>query len=358
MCRLTAYLGRPTLAADLVTRPSRSVIRQSFDARERLGGSGGEVYDRGHLNADGFGLGWYTVPDPEAANPEDLMPCVFKEVGPAWHNRNLHRLCQKIRSPILLAHVRAAGPGMGVSQDACHPFEWGRYLFMHNGQVAGYTKIRRKLMDCLSQCAYDFCIANSASDSALSFALFIDQLEDPLAPISPQELQLKLVKVIRRITQALDEAGVVETSLLNFVITDGTALVATRFACNKMPECKSATLYYSSGSSFEPSSVASEPPDTNADDCTKVHLDGMAQVCEYRILHEDKRDDMVIVTSEPLTAVRADWCVCVCVCVSVCVLCICVCMYMHTYIYVCIYVYIYIYIYIYIFIGFLSRTIT
>ena len=31
------------------------------------------------------------------------------------------------------------------------------------------------------------------------------------------------------------------------------------------------------------------------------------KVREYRILHEDKRDDMVIVTSEPLTDVRADW---------------------------------------------------
>ena len=28
---------------------------------------------------------------------------------------------------------------------------------------------------------------------------------------------------------------------------------------------------------------------------------------EYRIRHEDKRDDMVIVTSEPLTDVKADW---------------------------------------------------
>jgi hypothetical protein len=37
------------------------------------------------------------------------------------------------------------------------------------------------------------------------------------------------------------------------------------------------------------------------------------QVREYRILHEDKRDDMVIVrpvtpeATEPLTDVRADW---------------------------------------------------
>ena len=52
-----------------------------------------------------------------------------------------------------------------------------------------------------------------------------------------------------------------------------------------------------SGSSFEPSSVASEPLDANADEFSKLPLHAMEQVCEYRILHEDKRDDMVIVTS-------------------------------------------------------------
>jgi hypothetical protein len=30
MCRLTAYTGPPLLAADLVTRPNRSVITQAF----------------------------------------------------------------------------------------------------------------------------------------------------------------------------------------------------------------------------------------------------------------------------------------------------------------------------------------
>lgn len=85
-------------------------------------------------------------------------------------------------------------------------------------------------MNSLRQCAYDFAIANSASDSALAFALFIDQvppfsrpraafvvptmyapptanvvltlgpssqLEDPMASISPAMLQEKLVKVIQ-----------------------------------------------------------------------------------------------------------------------------------------------------------------
>jgi predicted glutamine amidotransferase len=39
--------------ADIVTRPNRSIIRQSYDARERL-----QTLDLpGWLNGDGFGIG-------------------------------------------------------------------------------------------------------------------------------------------------------------------------------------------------------------------------------------------------------------------------------------------------------------
>ncbi|EKX53757.1 hypothetical protein GUITHDRAFT_64281, partial [Guillardia theta CCMP2712] len=300
MCRLTAYFGHSTLAADVVTRPTRSVIRQSFDARERLGGSGGQVYDLGNLNADGFGLGWYSQDDSE-----DVTPCVFTEVGPAWHNRNLHRLACKVRSSVIFAHVRAAGPGMGVCHCSCHPFEYGRFLFMHNGQVAGFKKIRRELMDTLSQCAYDFCIANSASDSALAFALFIDQLDDPHAAISPQHMKMKLTKVIQSLSDALERHNVNETSLLNFVVTDGNSLAATRYVINRTKNVPAASLYFSSGTSFEPSLTPAEAPDMpEGKKCPAVMQEPLR---EYRMVHEDRRDDVVIITSEPLTNVRADW---------------------------------------------------
>ena len=36
MCRLMAFIGSPTLLADVVLWPDRSIIKQSYDARERL----------------------------------------------------------------------------------------------------------------------------------------------------------------------------------------------------------------------------------------------------------------------------------------------------------------------------------
>ena len=47
----------------------------------------------------------------------------------------------------------------------------------------------------LSDCAFNFAIAHSASDSALAFALFIDLLEDPMAAIPVSTLCAKLVSI-------------------------------------------------------------------------------------------------------------------------------------------------------------------
>lgn len=120
MCRLMAYFGDETLLARLLLWPDRSVIRQSYDARERLLDPNLPAHlGHGNLNADGFGIGWYSARSSgEAAPPGALRrsPCTFKSITPAWNNDNLARLAAKICSPLMFAHVRAAYPGMPVSE--------------------------------------------------------------------------------------------------------------------------------------------------------------------------------------------------------------------------------------------------
>lgn len=93
------------------------------------------------------------------------------------NNENLARLSCKIISPLVFAHVRAAYPGMPVSEQNCHPFQWGRYIWMHNGVVGGFSKIKRRLLDQLSDAAYNS-IQSFHSDSAVSFAVFLNHLPD------------------------------------------------------------------------------------------------------------------------------------------------------------------------------------
>ncbi|KAJ1628031.1 nucleophile aminohydrolase, partial [Pavlovales sp. CCMP2436] len=90
----------------------------------------------GSVNGDGFGVGWY---DEEPCT-SDEEPCIFTSIQPAWNNLNLGRLARKVRSPLIFAHVRAAYPGMPVSEVNCHPFVYGRYMWMHNGSIASFAK--------------------------------------------------------------------------------------------------------------------------------------------------------------------------------------------------------------------------
>jgi glutamine amidotransferase len=54
----------------------------------------------------------------------------------------------------VLAHVRASTGGAS-SRANCHPFVSGRWSFMHNGQISGFEKLRRRLEGGISDALYD-----------------------------------------------------------------------------------------------------------------------------------------------------------------------------------------------------------
>ena len=126
MCRWIAYRGESIKLERYVTAPSHSLVVQSLRALE----------GNASTNGDGFGLGWYDAHDRE--------PGLYREVRPAWSDENLRHLCRHIRSHLFFAHVRAS-TGTPTTRPNCHPFAFGRWLFMHNGQVGDWSLIRRRV---------------------------------------------------------------------------------------------------------------------------------------------------------------------------------------------------------------------
>jgi len=262
MCRFLVYKGREILMAELLTRPNHSLIKQSYDAQERSE----------PLNGDGFGVGWY-------APRIDPTPCLFTSITPAWSNRNLYHLAEKISSPCLFAHVRAASPGMLVSEVNCHPFQYGRFLWMHNGGIAQFLKIKRRLRQSLRDDVYNF--IQGTSDSEHAFAVFLNQLADHPGDYSPEVVQQTMVRTIGQLNAWSQEAGIAEPSYYNFAVTDGQSVIATRYVSDSARE--PASLYFSSGTKFE---------------CHEG-------IC--RMIQAEQHEHAVIITSEPLTDVREDW---------------------------------------------------
>jgi glutamine amidotransferase len=263
MCRFLVYRGSGMFMADLLTRSDHSLITQSFRAWER----------EEPLNGDGFGVGWYT-PDI------DPIPCVFTSLTPAWSNRNLRRLAEKISAPCFFAHVRAATSGLEVAESNCHPFQHGRYLWMHNGHIADFRRIKRRLRESLDDDLYE--VIRGTTDAEHAFALYLQELgREPMAPCAADCLYDAMLRTLRRLTEWLGEAGVSEPSYFNFAVSDGNAVLATRYVTQA--DARPQSLYYAVGERF-------------------VVQDGA-----YRMLPARDHPQAVIIASEPLSAVREGW---------------------------------------------------
>lgn len=263
MCRYLAYVGKPVLANDLLYRPQHSLIeRQSIGAQEMSI----------PINGDGFGISWYDF-------DLDDEPCQFRSVRPSWSDQNLRFLAKKIKSNMLFAHVRAATPGYAIDELNCHPFVHGKMTWMHNGMALGFKKIRRQLLRGLRDSAYD--AIHGSTDSEHLFGLFLNNIENPLGPVTTEEMVEAMRRMFVDFDQLLMENEIREHSYLNLCVSNGKSIVATRYTTN--PRVQPATLYYMFGKDY---------------------------VCdEYRcyMVPDEGKAETVILASEPFTAVKSDW---------------------------------------------------
>lgn len=118
MCRWITFISTEDMfLSDLVLKASNSLVEQALDASFHPGFA--QRFNHA-VNADGFGVGWY--------HPHTPCPAVFKDTEPAWSNVNLREICTATQSRCIVAHVRAASPGMGVHLPNVHPFKAGRLL--------------------------------------------------------------------------------------------------------------------------------------------------------------------------------------------------------------------------------------
>jgi glutamine amidotransferase len=166
MCRWLAYSGSPIPLEDLLYKPRFSLIDQS-----RHGRLGAQT-----TNGDGFGVGWYGV-------EEDSTPTLFRGVGPARGDTNLRELSRSVRSPLFLAHIRAS-TGTPVQQTNCHPFRYGRWLWLHNGLVSKFDRVKRDLVFAVDRSLYPSIAGSTDSEVMFHLALTFGLTEDPVGAVA------------------------------------------------------------------------------------------------------------------------------------------------------------------------------
>ena len=213
MCRWLAYSGSPVSLADLLYRPKHSLIDQSLHSQ-----LGAET-----TNGDGFGIGWYTAEE---------TPGVYRSIEPAWNDRNLRDLAAHIRSPVAFAHIRAA-IGSAVQETNCHPFRYGRWLFMHNGFIDGFREVKRDLVLAVDPSLYPSIEGSSDTEVFFYLALTFGLENDPPSAV---EAAVGLIEDVGR------KHGVEHPIQMTVATTNGTSIWAFRYSSQH----ESRSLFYSS----------------------------------------------------------------------------------------------------------------
>jgi predicted glutamine amidotransferase len=212
MCRWLAYYGSPVLLTDVLYTPAHSLIDQSLQSR-----LGAET-----TNGDGFGVGWYD---------EAPVPGIFRSIEPAWNDQNLRELAGHIRSPLFVAHIRAA-IGSPVQQTNCHPFRHGRWLFLHNGFIDGFAAIKRDLVLAVGESLYPEIKGGTDTETLFYLALTFGLEDDPPAAVA---------RAIGFVEAAGRERGVTYPFQGTIATTDGEKLWVFRYSS----EGKSRSLFFS-----------------------------------------------------------------------------------------------------------------
>ncbi|HXW21747.1 MAG TPA: class II glutamine amidotransferase [Rhodomicrobium sp.] len=226
MCRWIAYSGPTVPLSHYVTEPSHSLISQSLNALEATTST----------NGDGFGLGWYG---------EHQEPGLYHEVRPAWSDSNLRHLCRHLRSHLFFAHVRAA-TATAVVRVNCHPFAYGRWLFMHNGMIADWPILRRAIEALIPDAIYPSREGTTDSE-AIFLAIVGANIEEN--PVRATET------VMRKLKHIMKENGDGHRLRFTAALSNGRDIYAFRYAVNDSAN----TLYYRSNRSG--AVIASEPLD-------------------------------------------------------------------------------------------------
>src|ERR1700742_3914635 len=112
---------------------------------------------------DGWGVAFYV----------DGSPHVTRSPSTALGDSLFHRLSGVVSSQTVLAHVRKATQGP-LTVLNCHPFQYGRWVFAHNGDIPDFEAWREALVTEVAPELRRFILGET--DSEVIFFLFLTLL--------------------------------------------------------------------------------------------------------------------------------------------------------------------------------------
>jgi len=208
MCRLYGFrANEPTKVECTLVQAQNALMVQS---RSDL---------RGKAHEDGWGIAYY----------KNSAASIEKRIAAAHEDLHFGVMAERVHSTTVVAHVRQATVG-AITPRNTHPFQYGRWVFAHNGTVARFDHARRLLEQRIDAELLE--LRQGETDSELAFYWILSRLRrsgvDLDAGCDDPRL---LAEALSDSVHALEAMGVggEKPAKLNFLLTDGKVLVASRW---------------------------------------------------------------------------------------------------------------------------------
>jgi len=210
MCRMYGHIaGTPLAVSGMLLDAQHSLLQQSC----------GDW--RGEKHRDGWGIGYF----------DGTKPRVIRRPTSAPDDPEFSAAARHLASTTVIAHVRQASVGDLCVANA-HPFLYGPWIFVHNGTVTNFELLRAELV-----AETDADLRQQVAGTTDSEQVFYWLLSHARRAGQPAETPCRDLVVIMQImaqgiaTLAARSAATqpAEPTRLNFLLTDGTVLVGSRW---------------------------------------------------------------------------------------------------------------------------------
>lgn len=171
---------------------------------------------------DGWGVAYYVAHAPH----------VVKGASAAFGDQLFKHVSGIVTSETVLAHLRKATQGE-LSTINTHPFQYGHWVFAHNGNIEGFGEVRDELLARIPPVLRRFILGTT--DSEVLFYMILGKMAQrfelhrpgfPVAAIaeSVREVVAEISALVGPLCE--DNDGPPHRTYLSFVLTNGHAMLA------------------------------------------------------------------------------------------------------------------------------------
>jgi predicted glutamine amidotransferase len=198
----------------------RSVIQSQVHSS--LMSSDNALATQSAQHPDGWGVAYYMGGSPH----------VVKSSQTAVHCQIFQRISGVVSSQTVLAHIRKATLGQKNILNT-HPFQFGRWVFAHNGNIKDFDQCREKLIQLINPDLKRFLLGETDSELLFYILLSFINNDTPLHSenITIKNLIVSIKKALAEIQKivgdyCIDPRGSDKETYLTFLLTNGTTMLA------------------------------------------------------------------------------------------------------------------------------------